>query len=374
MYKILLTTVFVFLFLFNSFSQKGYYANDTLKTVGVVIADRGSILNSKICQIKNKDTITEFSPYEIVEYGISEDQIYIAKDIFVNDTLKRVFLEVLLKGKTTLYYYKNENYSTFFISKDSVTLIEIPEKGNNEKQYYKSVLRDITSDCIEVSEAINLVKYNRKPVTELINRYNACENKPFPFTKFGIVGGYEYSRLANPSQVTPSFLEYLDYQSNGFFTFGLFADLPIMPTNLSVHIELFHSSHKFSETGTKNNEYYDLTANQNAIKMPVLLRYSFNKGKTIPYINAGGIIAYNYKHQNTIYLSSIKNDNVEVEVLNGVSVFSGFQYGFSGGGGIERKINYRNALFLELRFTKLIGQTKNTLGNNELQLITGINF
>ena len=374
MYKILLTTVFIFLFLFNSFSQKGYYANDTLKTVGVVIADRGSILNSKSCQIKNKDTITEFSPYEIVEYGISEDQIYVAKDIFVNDTLKRVFLEVLLKGKTTLYYYRNENYSTFFISKDSVTLIEVPEKVNNEKQYYKSVLRYITSDCQEVTDAINLVKYNRKPVTELINRYNTCEDKPFPFTKFGILGGYELSRLANPSQATPSFLEYLDYQSNGFFTFGLFADIPILPTNFSVHFELYHSSHKFSETGTKNNEYYDLTANQNAIKMPILLRYSFNKGKTIPYINAGGIFGFNYRNENAIYLTNSNNNNINIEKLDNILVMSQFQYGFSAGGGIERKINYRNALFLELRFNKLFGQSKNTLGNNELQLITGINF
>ncbi|MBN2772890.1 MAG: PorT family protein [Prolixibacteraceae bacterium] len=374
MYKILLTTFFIFLFLFNSFSQKGYYANDTLKAVGVDIADRGSILNSKICQIKNKDTITEFSPYEIIEYGISEDLIYVAKDIFINDTLKRVFLEVLLKGKTTLYYYRNENYGTFYISKDSVTLIEVPEKGNNEKQYYKSVLRDITSDCMEVSEAINLVKYNRKTVTELINRYNNCEDKPFPFFKFGVLGGYELSSLANPSQATPAFLEYLDYQSNRFLTIGLFVDLPIMPTNLSVHIELYHSSHKFSETGIKNNEYYDLTANQNSIKIPILLRYTLNRGKTNPFVNAGGIFGFNYRNENAIYVTNSNNNNINIEKLDNTSAISQFQYGFSAGWGIEQKINYKDALFFELRFNKLFGLSKNTLGNNEIQLITGINF
>lgn len=375
MLKIFVFLVVILLFSTHSFSQKGYFANDTLKTVGFnIIIDGGRILNSKICQVKSGDSIIKYTPNEIIEYGINEDQIYFAKNILINDTLKRVFLEVLLKGKTNLYYYQDENHSTFFVSKDSITLIEVPGKVNNEKQYYKSVLREITSDCKEVSDVINLVKYNRKPVTELINRYNNCENKPFPFTKFGILGGYEFSKLTNPSGIFHSFVEYMDYHFNGFFFFGLFADVPIMPTNLSVHIELYHTSHKFSETGTKNNEYYDLTANQNAIKMPILLRYSINNGKTIPYFNAGGVFAYNYSHQNNIYFSTVKNDYIEVEVMDGISVISDFQYGFSTGFGIERKINYRNALFFELRFNKLFKQSKNIFGNNEFQLITSINF
>lgn len=374
MYKILLITVLLFLLISKSFSQNGYYANDTLKTIGVKIIDQGRVLNSKICQVENKGFIQSFTPHEINEYGISKDQVYVAKDIFINDTLKRVFLEVLLNGKTTLYYYKNENYNTFFISKDSVTLIEVPGKVNNEKQYYKSALRDITSDCMEVSEVINLVTYNRKPVKELINRYNNCQDKPFPFFKFGVLGGYELSKLANSSQVIPSLLEHFDYQFNGFFFIGLFADLPVIPTNFSVHFELYHSSHSFSESIEKANEIYDLTANQNSLKMPILLRYTLNRGKTNPFINAGGIFGFNYRTENVIYVTNTQNNNIEIDKLDNISVISQFQYGFSGGAGIERKINYRNALFFELRVTKLFGQSKNTLGNNELQLITGINF
>lgn len=374
MKKFHLTTIILFFLSFNSFGQAGYFANDTLKSVGLKIVDAGSIQNARYCRVINGETETKYSPYEINEYGINKFRIYYAKDINLKDSTKRVFLQLLSDGNTKLYYYEEENYRTFFVQKDSSSLLELPKQLNGEKNFYKNIISSFTQDCQGITDAIPFVRYNKKSLIEIFKRYNLCENKPFPFTKFGILGGYEFSRLANPSQVTPSFLEYLDYQSNGFFTFGLFADIPILPTNFSVHFELYHSSHKFSETGTKNNEYYDLTANQNSVKIPVLLRYSLNRGKTNPFVNVGGIIAYNYKHQNTIYLSSIKNDNVEVEVLNGISVFSGFQYGFSGGGGIERKINYRNALFLELRFNKLFGQSKNTLGNNELQLITGINF
>lgn len=375
MFRILVNTLIIVLFSFNStFSQKGYFADDTLRTIGVNIIDGGNILNSKICRVKIRDTIVSFTPYEIIEYGISKEKIYQAKDVFINDSNKRVFLEILVKGDATLYYYQDENYETFFFGKDSVTLIEIPRKKDNDKSYYKSVLRDITSDCSGVNDAINLVKYRREPVSLLINRFNDCGDKPFPFFKFGIFGGYEFSKLAKSSLINPTLLEHFDYHSDGFFTVGLFADFPVMPTNFSLHIELYHSSHKFSETGTVGNEVYDLTANQNAVKMPVLLRYSLNKRKTIPFINAGGIAGFNYRAENAIYITNSKNNKITIDKLENISVISQFQYGFSAGMGIEQKINYKNALFFELRLNKLFGQSKNTLANNELLLITGINF
>ena len=374
MYKILLTTAFFFFFFFKIFGQSGYYADDSTKTIGVKIIDRGSILNAESCHVEKNDSTFTFSPYEINEYGISKDLIYVARNIQLSDTIKRVFLEVLFKGKTTLYFYKNRDYKTFYISKDSASLVEIPRKRDKEKHYYQSVLSEVTNDCPEVADAIKLVNYRRKSVTEVINRYNNCENRPFPFFKFGVLGGYELSKLANSSGVFPSFLKDIDYQFNGFFFLGMFADLPIMTSNISVHVELYHSSHKFSETGTKNNEVYDLTANQNSLKMPILLRYTFNRGKTNPFINAGGIVGFNYENENAIYITNKRTNTIEIDKLDNISVISQFQYGFSAGGGIERKINNKNALFFELRFNKLSGQQKNTLGNNELQLITSINF
>ena len=374
MYKILLTTAFFFLLISKIFGQKGYYADDSTKTIGVKIIDRGSILNAESCQVEKKDSTFTFSPYEINEYGISKDLIYVARSIQSSDTIKRVFLEVLYKGKTSLYFYQDKNYKTFFISKDSASLVEIPRKRDKEKHYYQSVLSEVTNDCPEVADAIELVTYRRKSLTELINRYNNCEDKPFPFFKFGVLGGYELSGLANTSQVNPSLLENFDYQFNGFFIIGVFADLPLIPTNYSIHTELYHSSHSFSESATKDDEIYDLTVNQNSLKMPILLRYTFNRGKINPFINAGGIIGFNYENENAIYITNKSTNTIEINKLENISVISPFQYGFSAGGGIERKINNKNALFLELRFNKLFGMSKNTLGNNELQLITGINF
>lgn len=374
MYKILLTTVFFFVFIIKIFGQNGYYSDDSTKTIGVKIIDRGSVFNAESCHVEKKDSTFTFSPYEINEYGISKNLIYVARNIQLRDTIKRVFLEVLFKGKTSLYFYKNRDYKTFYISKDSASLVEIPRNKDKEKHYYQSVLSEVTNDCPEIADAIKVVRYNRKPLTELINRYNSCEDKPFPFTKFGVLGGYELSSLANPPQVNPSLLENFDYQFNGFFIIGLFADLPVIPTNFSVHFELYHSSHSFSESATKDNEIYDLTVNQNSLKMPILLRYTFNRGKTNPFLNAGGIIGFNYENENSIYITNKRTNTIEINKLENISVNSPFQYGFSAGGGIERKINNKNALFFELRFNKLFGLSKNTLGNNELQLITGINF
>lgn len=373
--KIIQLTIIILLVVsFNSFGQGGYFANDTLKSTGLKIIDAGSIQNARYCRVINGDTETKYSPHEINEYGINKYRIYYAKDIHLKDSTKRVFLELLANGNTKLYYYEEENYRTFFVQKDSALLIEIPKKFNEEKDFYKNVISSFTQDCQEITDAIPFVGYNKKSLTEILKRYDKCENKPFPFFKFGIIGGYELSQLAKPSNLLASELEKINYQYDGFYTMGVFADLPIIPTNFSVHLELYHSSHKYSETATKEDTYIDLTANQSSLKMPVLIRHSFNSGKTIPFLNAGGIVAYNYDNENGIFITTSKNNIVEITKLDNISVISDFQFGFAAGAGIERKLNNRNALFFELRFNKLFGLSDNTFGNNELQLITGINF
>jgi hypothetical protein len=370
---ILLTAIILFFLSFNSFGQS-YFANDTIKSVGVKIVDAGSIQNAQYCRLINGETETKYSPYEINEYGINKFRIYYAKDIHLKDSTKRVFLQLLSDGNTKLYYYEEEDYRTFFVQKDSALLIEIPKKLNEEKDFYKNVISSFTQDCQEITDAIPFVRYNKKSLTEILKRYDKCENKPFPFFKFGIIGGYELSKLAKPSNLSLSELQQINYSYNGFYTMGVFADLPIIPTNFSVHLELYHSSHKYSENRTKEDTYIDLTANQSSLKMPVLIRYSFNSGKTIPFLNAGGIVAYNYDHENGVFITTSKNNIVEITKLDNISVISDFQFGFAAGAGIERKLNNKNALFFELRFNKLFGLSENTFGNNELQLITGINF
>jgi hypothetical protein len=374
MRKIHLTTIILLFFSFNSFGQTGYFANDSLKSIGLKIIDAGGIQNARFCRVLNGDTETKYTPYEINEYGINKNRIYYAKDIHLKDSTKRVFLELLLDGKTKLFLYEEENYKTFFIQKDSASLVELPKQLNGEKDIYKNVISSFTQDCQEITDAIPFVRYNKVSLMEIIKRYDRCENKPFPFFKFGIIGGYELSKLVNPVYVNPIFLEQMNYSYNGFYFFGLFADIPIMATNSSVHFELYHSSHKFSETISKENEYYDFTGNQNSLKMPVLFRYYFYSGKINPFLNAGGILAYNYHHKNNIFVATLNNNIVEINLLNDAAKIPNFQYGYSAGAGTDFKLNSKNALFFELRFNKLIGQPGNTMNNNEIQFITGINF
>lgn len=341
---------------------------------GIKIVDGGSILNSRTCQVIMGGTLTNYSPYEIDEYGIDEEKIYVSRNIRINNSSKRVFLEVLVKGKTNLYYYQDEQYRTFFISKDSIDIIEIQEKSDNEKSYFRSVLRDQTSDSPAVFDATYLAQYNKKSITEFINRYNRGENKPFPFFKFGVTSSLELSKLTNPLNVSPAYLENINYTYDGFICVGLFADIPLMPSNFSFHLELYHSSHKFSETGSNEKTEYDLVANQNSLKMPVLLRYYFYSGKMNPYVNAGGIVAYNYHRKNNLYVSTIENNIIDIYLEKNAAVIPEFQYGYSAGTGIEWKINRKNGLFFELRHNKLYGLPDYLLGNSEIQIITGINF
>lgn len=374
MHKSLILSVIALVFSVKSFSQKGYIVKDTHMMAGMDIVDGGSILNSRTCQVITEDTLTNYSPYEIDEYGINEGKIYVSRNILINNISKRVFLKVLVRGKTNLYYYQDEQYRTFFIGKDSVDIIEIPEKSGCEKRYFRSVLRDLTSDSPAVLDASYLIQYNKKSITEFINRYNSGENKPFPFFKFGVTSGFELSKLTNPHNVSPAYLENFQYNYDGFVCVGLFADLPLIPSNFSFHLELYHASHKFSETVSNEKTDYDLVTNQNSLKMPVLLRYYFYSGRINPYVNAGGLVAYNYHRKKNLYVTTIENDIIDIYVEEDAAVIPGFQYGYSAGAGMEWKINRKNGLFFELRHNKLYGSRNNLMGNNDIQFITGINF
>lgn len=367
-----------------SFGQNAYFSIDSSTSVGIKLIDNGDLINSRLCQVKKGESKINYTPYEVDEYGFKDGRIYISKEIQIADSSKRVFLERLHNGKTTLFYYRGKGIKTFFLENDSATLVELP-KQDAAKEHYSELLANFTDDCPNVSDACKLVSYNKRSLSKLIKRYNKCESKPFPHFKYGFIIGYEFSKLVPSEKQNDGFeyviqnkesgLDYFDYNYDSDFSVGVFIDHPILVSDFSVHVELLFSKHGYSYEYTSEARDLDLIINVSTLKVPLLVRYSLPKNNFRPYFNAGPVYSYNLKNEGFLYESSVSENGIEIKDLFEGSIIPKNEIGYAVGCGLKYDLDFKRAVFLEIRYSQQFGisdvfSNKNTMIN----ISAGINF
>jgi hypothetical protein len=352
--------------------QNEYLISDSTTTIGINLVDGGEIINSRFCQVKSKDKIIQYSPFQVKEFGLKNGRVYLSKEIQLSDSVERVFLERLSKGRANLYYFKSKGFKTFFLEKDSTSFLEIP-KQNKDNITYTKQLMGLLLDCSNIKDAIDFVSYNKKSLSKIITRYNNCEFKPFPHFRYGLTVGYEFAKLKPVSDNSNMAINYLDYSYDGGFLTGLFFDSPISVSDFSLHIEFYYSKHGYSYNKFVNNKDIDFVANITSLRMPILIRYSFPSHKYRPFINLGGIATLNIKNENMLYETTVLNNLVEINDIQNTTLLAKYQAGYSFGAGIEYRLNFKKSLFAELRYNNLYDGVK-VFNESVINLITGINF
>lgn len=349
--------------------QAEYFSTDSTTRGGVTLIDGGAILNSKLCQVKIGNKITSYTPYQVKQFGFKNGRVYLSKDIQLNDSVERVFLERLYNGKTTLYLYRGKDRKTFYLEKDSSLFLEIPRR-TPEKTGYKKQLEEIMSDCSNVLDAIRQVSYNKASLTRLTEDYNNCELKPFPHIRFGLTFGYKFMKMKYSPDLPFENQKYFDFKYDGGYTLGSFIDVPILMSDYSVHSELNYSSIAFSYNTLFYTKELDYVGKISSLSFPLLIRYTHPSNQFRPFANAGAIFIYNVKNDNTLY-----ETGTETNVVNTPSIIEEAQFGYSIGGGIEYRLNPRNALSFEFRYNKQYGLADSkSLRISEFQLVTAFIF
>ena len=99
------------------------FKNDTLTGD---IDYRGDILMGQVCVFKTQINghITRYSPEDITGFRFKNDKFFVAKEI----KGKKVFLEFLIKGKISIYYFRDSEGDHYFIEKIAGKLVELPYK------------------------------------------------------------------------------------------------------------------------------------------------------------------------------------------------------------------------------------------------------
>lgn len=373
MMKYLYLLFFVVVFPILTYGQSEYIRNDSASFVGIKLIDNGDLINSERCLVKEGDQITEYTPYEVKEFGFKDGRVYVSKEIQRSDSTKRVFLERLYEGKTTLYYYKEKGRKSFFIEKDG-SFVEL-QKRNRDNRSYNEQLSDITNDCSNVAGVVNFVNYSKKSITKLVSRYNNCELKPFPHFRYGVTLGYEFMKLVIPSGNQNEDMKYFDFKYDGSYAIGLFIDNPISVSDFSLHSELYFSKHGFSYNKRTADEDIDFVANLSTLKVPLLVRYAIPSNKIRPFINIGMVGSLNIRNKTQLYESAIVENKIEIHDVKLFSPIDNIQFGYCMGGGMEYKLKSRNSLFFEIRYTNQYGiSNPGTLKTSGFNFVSGINF
>ena len=323
----------------QSYFREGYIEKKTGEVFQGLIKYK---VNQKIpdkCSFKRFDIAREvaYNPDEIKAFAYKNGNRY---ESLVYDN-KSTFFEVIVLGKIVLY----TRGSDFFIDKDHQGVIEI-QKGRmsyNEKEFrdLPEFLNYITEGKSgEIKENFNL----KNDLVPLITNYNKESDKDFYVYKrtlsdrqlskemslagahknrFGIISGiniYNLNLDYNASVHSGNEATYLPSPESetGLIT-GLTYERRLMRKSdkLSLRLDFLYTAQSFyCYKETPRSIWFireDALFDFEAVKVPMLLQYSFTGRKIIPYINAGAAYQY-FISGNYLHITE-----TEVQVYNTIS-------------------------------------------------------
>jgi len=162
--------------------------NDTLYGL---IKDGFTPRNSHVCIFKEnkKAKAVKYYPNDLISYQITGEIYYAAKDVISKGEHKRVFTQVLLEGDLNLYHQPEDKENSYFLEKESGTLIPLVnrdrdfDRDSNWKYRgyttyeeakipeYKDTLYYLFRDSRVVQSQVNNVKYTPKSFMDITKTY-----------------------------------------------------------------------------------------------------------------------------------------------------------------------------------------------------------
>ncbi|MFC0875047.1 hypothetical protein ACE01N_00550 [Saccharicrinis sp. FJH2] len=366
--------LFFVLFPILGLSQNSYYENDSSAFIGVKLIDSDDIINCKICQVKQGNSILRFTPSEIKEYGFKDGRVFVSKKISISGSTKKVFLQKLESGDITLFYYKEKDFKTFFISIDDTTLLEIPKyKLDNT---FKSQLFQLTKGKPDIRKNLKYVDYSKRSMSKYISRYNNNNSRYFPHFRYGVSIGYNPIKLYIVDEADIDIMNFkFDYIPS--YDISVFIDQPISISNLSIFSGLSFSKHAFSyhEFNNFREVDLDLVANITSLNIPINLKFTLPLRNYHFYLKAGPSGLFNLRNNSNLYVTSFDDNIIEINETDESNLINDFLLGYSFGGGFMYNTNSQFGIFLDITYDDFWTSNKPlTVGINGISIRSGILF
>lgn len=370
----------IFLLFVKSYSQSNFKKGFIVKkndTIYGYIDDKSAKKSYKNCafrQVLNTKT-THYKPNDLSSYGFINGKHYTSKAIKNEESnIETVFLEILVRGKATLYKYD----ASFFIEKENSKLLKLSKKSkkNKKTKRYRGQLSFLLSDCKNIKEKLLKFSLNERNITQLIVEYNTCvgaesiaykEKIPWFKMTTRVSTGYLISKLNINTEGDP-ILQHLasKFEPESSIIGGVTFDFsrPRVSNRISFNLGLFYVKNKYTTSNTVLHESFFeenyITVDLEELKIPLGFTYTIPKKNIAPYVSTGITVNFPVSSNiNWLKYNIYNNNDVTTNDKNGLA-FDKIQYGFWGAIGINKKIMKTIELFLECRtsitFAKVYGR------------------
>ncbi len=247
----------------------------------------------------------------------------------VTDT---VFLEVLTRGKVSLYQYNDEKVH-YFARKAGGDLQELPLykyilKRNGTRslvqmEAYKDQLAQLLADCPQVAESARKAAYTEAALVKIVGSYNACmgeraepvANAAKSRAHFGVTAGVSGTSLhvrqeAGSTQFSRSWMP----------AGGIYLELPLQ--------RRLQHWHYYGELAYKayRPENSRVTMDLKYVRLNHLLRYRYLKWNVRPFVQGGFSIGYAFgrsQQYHSLGANLPKPQPMEYGLIGGVGIQAG---------------------------------------------------
>ncbi|TPE43489.1 porin family protein [Pontibacter mangrovi] len=393
MKQLYLTLTFLFICT-CTFAQKSFRPGFVIQngdTIRGYVDYRGAMRSATVTTFKPNENAAEqsYTPQDIEAYGfLAEQKLYEVLEVPVApDSLQqvRVFLEALVKGPASLYYFRDaEQRNRFFLKKEQEPLTELTydvlehrdkQTGKKYNVWVKSYAQAMTlafADCPKINtHRLEKLRFTTEALAGITRDYNQCvapQSKQLegqikrPVFTFGPAATYTFSTFKLKGQRHA--IAQADYKDEGpGFGGGLTANITVPKLNekLSLQVDLLYMPFKQVASFTYGNtdgmvygyEYdYDVRFEADFLKLPIQLKYTYPNGKLRPYFSAG--LANNFVLQATQEAIITDNYYADKPRVNRQEPFGedGFRkrtFGLTAGAGLQLPVG-ENSMSLEVRY------------------------
>ncbi|WP_299464764.1 outer membrane beta-barrel protein [uncultured Microscilla sp.] len=381
------------LFTGQAYAQKfkpGFVVTQQGKKVTGFVKQSTVIGGSISCTFKTSEegNPKTYTPHELKGYGYDKATIYEPHTVSFLDvvtqqqTVDTLFVEVLVKGKGSLYYFKDnlpasklkpwQSNHHFYVQKDNGDLQELKIKGAyvysgglkrvKRIKTYLGTLNALFSDCPAAKSLINneRVQLRKHSLMQFISNYNQCtggeqiiEGKSADLTsQLGLAVQYASSTI----QFSGSISDRLNSSTSQGIAFGIYYLFSLDRNNrLFGQVELNYSAQKYAishKDALSHSSQWDL----GVMQVPIVLRYATSNPKEQLFVGAG--INFDFRLSMKETLSESYQINAHTASIgaskenfrstsSGIIIETGFLTKIGKTSRIELSVRYnRNAGFL----------------------------
>lgn len=359
-------------------AQDVYVKTDTSLLIGMEMVVRTPSHNSRYIETTFKGVTTTFAPDQIVEYRTRYDKVYESRQVDISGETKQVFLERLANGPYKLFYYRQKGLTTYFLTDSSTAELKPVEL---ERGNYREELASHLTKNEWISDHLRIAKYRRNSLAKLVSFYNDGKERPFPYAKFGVSAGsgitkmtvsskFGFALRASPISLATEIVRTTPIPADLSLSLGVFGDIPILLSNLSLNVGIYYTKNNYLVVLESTNFLREIEIDLATIQVPILLRHTFPKAQIRPFINGGIVFSKNTSNTNAVYQTVLTVNSPQRINITRESYIDDSQFGLICGGGLQKTIDHRKTVSLELRLGKFFGNDR-SLGKSQANLMLG---